>query len=151
MLMPVDLITSSYFVISACRSSATSCGLTACGTAPICSNDLTMAGLDTALRKASLSVLSTSSGKPAGASIPLYKVSSASGMPASRIVGTSAIAGIRAGVVTANGRNLPACTCVIGDSELDEGVITVKNMANGTQEKVALKELNAEWLEEYTK
>ncbi|MBQ3085327.1 MAG: histidine--tRNA ligase [Clostridia bacterium] len=44
-----------------------------------------------------------------------------------------------------------ACTCVIGDSELDEGAVTVKNMANGTQEKIALKELNAEWLEEYTK
>ena len=44
-----------------------------------------------------------------------------------------------------------ACTAVLGDSELEEGALTVKNMAEGKQEKIALSELNAEWLEEFCK
>ena len=44
-----------------------------------------------------------------------------------------------------------ACTAVLGDSELEEGALTVKNMANGAQEKIALSDLNAKWLEEFSK
>ena len=44
-----------------------------------------------------------------------------------------------------------ACTAVLGDSELEEGTVTVKNMANGTAERIALAELNAKWLEEFCK
>lgn len=44
-----------------------------------------------------------------------------------------------------------ACTAVVGDSELEEGCITVKNMLNGTQEKVALNALNSKWLEDFIK
>lgn len=44
-----------------------------------------------------------------------------------------------------------ACTAVLGDSELEEGAVTVKNMANGTAERIALAELNAKWLEEFCK
>ncbi len=44
-----------------------------------------------------------------------------------------------------------SCTAVIGDSELDEGMITVKNMADGRQEKVALDALDSKWLKEFIK
>ncbi len=44
-----------------------------------------------------------------------------------------------------------ACTCVIGDSELDEGVFTVKKMADGEQAQVAPSEMNSKWLEEFIK
>jgi histidyl-tRNA synthetase len=44
-----------------------------------------------------------------------------------------------------------ACTAVIGDSELDEGSITIKNMTNGQQEKIALNALNSDWLKEFCK
>ncbi|MBQ6823438.1 MAG: histidine--tRNA ligase [Clostridia bacterium] len=44
-----------------------------------------------------------------------------------------------------------ACTAVVGDSELDEGFITVKNMLNGNQEKIAPDALNSKWLEEFIK
>lgn len=44
-----------------------------------------------------------------------------------------------------------ACTAVLGDSELEEGALTVKNMADGKQEKISLQELNAKWLEEFCK
>jgi histidyl-tRNA synthetase len=43
------------------------------------------------------------------------------------------------------------CTAVMGDSELEEGAITLKNMKNGEQQKVALKDLSREWLEEFAK
>ncbi len=38
-----------------------------------------------------------------------------------------------------------ARTMVLGDSELDEGAATIKNMADGTQKKVALNELQEEF------
>ena len=44
-----------------------------------------------------------------------------------------------------------ACTAVLGDSELEEGALTVKNMADGKQERIALEDLNAQWLEEFCK
>jgi histidyl-tRNA synthetase len=44
-----------------------------------------------------------------------------------------------------------ACTMVLGDSELEEAAVTVKNMKNGEQQKVALADLSKEWLEEFSK
>ncbi len=44
-----------------------------------------------------------------------------------------------------------ACTAVIGDSELDNGEITIKNMADGRQQAIALNAINKEWLEEFCK
>ena len=38
-----------------------------------------------------------------------------------------------------------ARTMVLGDSELDEGAATIKNMADGSQKKVALNELQEEF------
>ncbi len=43
------------------------------------------------------------------------------------------------------------CTVVIGDSELEENRVTVKNMKNGEQAAVALDTLNSEWLKEFAK
>ena len=39
-----------------------------------------------------------------------------------------------------------ACTMVLGDSELDEGIATIKNMKNGEQKQIAL---NAEQASAY--
>ncbi len=44
-----------------------------------------------------------------------------------------------------------ACTAVLGDSELEEGAVVVKNMADGRQEKVALDALSSKWLEGFCK
>ena len=41
-----------------------------------------------------------------------------------------------------------ACTMVLGDSELDAGVATIKNMKNGEQKQIALNDLNKALLEE---
>ncbi len=44
-----------------------------------------------------------------------------------------------------------ACTAVLGDSELEEGALTVKNMTKGEQQRITFGELNAAWLEEFSK
>ncbi len=43
------------------------------------------------------------------------------------------------------------CTAVLGDSELEEGAVTVKRMADGSQQKVPFAQLNSRWLEEFCK
>ncbi len=44
-----------------------------------------------------------------------------------------------------------ACTVVLGDSELEQGSVAIKNMKNGEQQTVALKDIRREWLEEFAK
>lgn len=43
------------------------------------------------------------------------------------------------------------CTVVLGDSELEQGTVTVKNMKNGEQQSVALNDISRKWLEEFSK
>ena len=42
-------------------------------------------------------------------------------------------------------------TVVMGDSELEQGVLRIKRMADGKQEEIALSALDANWLEEFLK
>lgn len=44
-----------------------------------------------------------------------------------------------------------AFTMVVGDSELDEGIATIKNMKNGEQKQIVLQDLNNALLEELSK
>ena len=44
-----------------------------------------------------------------------------------------------------------ACVMVLGESELDAAAVTVKRMADGKQESVALDQLNRAWLEGFLK
>ena len=42
-----------------------------------------------------------------------------------------------------------AFTCVIGDSELDSGVLKVKNMADGEEKEVSLMSFEADFMNIY--
>lgn len=42
-------------------------------------------------------------------------------------------------------------TVVLGDSELEQGVVRIKRMADGEQAEISLSELDAKWLEEFLK
>lgn len=44
-----------------------------------------------------------------------------------------------------------ACTMVLGDSELEQGSVNVKNMKSGEQQTVALQDISQKWLEEFAK